>query len=140
MRKLCRVGFMSLLVTTLSFTLYGQNYFFAETKESEILTTTGGKRVIIPEKYKSVVLDINGIQSFFKSVPSETNNNLNAREQAAIIELPMPDGGRAKYRIWESPVMEPALASRFTTIKTYGSRWIINSLARIGFNGGETGC
>ncbi len=85
---------MLLLVTTLSFSLYGQNYFFAEARESEISTAAGGKRVIIPEKYKSVVLDINGIQSFFKTLPLETNNRPAASESGSIIELPMPEGGR----------------------------------------------
>ena len=128
MRKLCRVGFMLLLVTTVSFSLYGQNYFFAEAKEPSI-SMAAGKRVIVPEKYKTVALDKRGMETFLKALPSETG--LANRGVAPVIELPMPYGGTAKYRVWESPVMEPALAALFPGIKTFTGQGIDDPAATI---------
>lgn len=128
---------MLLLVTTLSFSLYGQNYFFAEAKESEISATGGGKRVIVPEKYKNVVLDAYGMKAFLKTLALEPG--FESRRNASVIELPMPDGGRAKYRVWESPVMEPALAARFINIKTYAGQGIDDPTATIKIDFTEIG-
>lgn len=136
MRKLCRVGFMLLLVTIVSFSLYGQNYFFAESKEPGV-SIAAGKRVIIPDQHKSVVLDNRGIETFLKTVPSETG--LVNRGVAPVIELPMPYGGTAKYRVWESPVMEPALAEKFPGIKTYTGQGIDDPTATIKIDFTELG-
>ena len=135
MSKLCRIGFMLLLVTTVSFSLYGQNYFFAETREPAI-SMAAGKRVIIPDQYKSVVLDNRGIETFLKTVPE---TGLANRGVAPVLELPMPYGGTAKYRVWESPVMEPALAEKFPGIKTYTGQGIDDPTATIKIDFTELG-
>ncbi len=41
------------------------------------------------------------------------------RESQSVISLPMPDGSFARFRIEESPALEPALAARFPSIKSY---------------------
>ena len=61
----CRVGLLLLLTTIFSLSLFAQNNFFAEAREAGI-TAGIGKRVIIPEKYKTVVLDNLGLQKIFK--------------------------------------------------------------------------
>ena len=127
MRKLCRVGFMLLFAVTVSSSLYGQNYFFAESKEPAVSIT--GKRVIIPEAYRTVVMNNNGMELFLKNLPSGTD--LINKGTAPVIELPMPDGSTKKFRIWESPVMEPLLAARFTNIKTFTGQGIDDPTATI---------
>ena len=62
---------MLLFAATVSFSLYGQNNFFAEAKEPGISITTG-KRVLIPEVYRTVTLNQAGMELFLKSLPSET--------------------------------------------------------------------
>ncbi|MGZ8541802.1 MAG: reprolysin-like metallopeptidase [Chitinophagaceae bacterium] len=128
MRTLCRVGFMLLLVTTVPFSLSGQNYFFAEAKEPSI-SMAAGKRVIVPGKYKTVQLDRPGMETFLRTLPAESG--LTNRAMAPVIELPMPGGGTSKYRVWESPVMEPGLAAQFPGIKTYTGQGIDDPTATI---------
>ncbi|MBI1761135.1 MAG: hypothetical protein HYR56_06825, partial [Acidobacteria bacterium] len=41
------------------------------------------------------------------------------RDSQSLISLPMPDGSFTRFRIEESPALEPALAARFPTIKSY---------------------
>ncbi len=119
---------MLLFAATVSASLFGQNNFFAEAREFTILKTPG-KRVIVPEIFKTVSLDTRGIDLFLKTLPSETN--IAARQQAPVLELPMPYGGTAKFHMWESPVMEPALAAKFPGIKTYTGQGIDDPTATI---------
>lgn len=128
MRKLCRVGFMLLLAATVSISLSGQTNFFAELRELAI-SKTSGKRMIVPEIYKTLTLDTRGIGLFLKTLPNETNSA--ARLQAPVLELPMPYGGMAKFRVWESPVMDPVLATKYPGIKTYAGQGIDDPTATI---------
>lgn len=122
---------------TFSLKLSAQNYFFAEKREGEISATSAGKRVIIPEKYRSVALDTYGMQGFLKTLVAEPG--LSLKGNTSIIELPMPEGGKAKYRIWESPVMDPVLAAKFPGIKTYAGQGIDDPSAAIKIDFTELG-
>ncbi len=133
---MCRVSLLVLLAITVSFSLFGQNYFFAEMKESGI-SKAAGKRVIIPEQYKTVVLDTRGMETFLQTLPSETG--LANRGAAPVIELPLPYGGTARFRVWESSVMEPALAAKFSNIKTYTGQGIDDPTATVKIDFTELG-
>ena len=129
MKHMVRIFLVLLITFVVSYDLPAQNYFFAEAKENEISATQAGKRVIVPEKYRSLVLDTRGMQDFLKSLSSKSS--IAARDQSRIFELPLPQGGKATYRIWESPVMEPELATRFPGIKTYTGQGITDPTATI---------
>ena len=132
----CRVGLLLLLTTIFSLSLFAQNNFFAEAREAGI-TAGIGKRVIIPEKYKTVVLDNLGLQKFLNAVSSI--NGLANRSEAPVLELPMPYGGTAKFSVWESAIMEPGLADKFPSIKTYTGQGIDDPTATIKIDYTEAG-
>jgi hypothetical protein len=76
------------------------------------------QRVIIPEKYRTLKLDINGMKELLSRAPLE--NPKSARDKnGVIISLPLPDKNFADFYIIEMPVMAPELAAKFPTIKTY---------------------
>ena len=129
MKHMCRIILVLVITFALSYDLSAQNYFFAEARENEIMAQPAGKRVIVPEEYRSLVLDVMGMQGFLKTLSSE--NSLAGRAPSAILELPLPQGGKAAYRVWESPVMEPALGARFPGIKTYTGQGINDPTATI---------
>ncbi len=123
----CRVGLLLLLTTIFSQTLNGQNYFFSESREPAAIAGQGD-RVIIPDIFKTVILDKKGMENFLGSVPGE---QLAARASAPIFELPLPYGGTAKFRIWESPVMDLRLAAKFPAIKTFTGQGIDDPTATL---------
>src|SRR5688572_26966209 len=84
MKSMCRIFLVLMIAFVVSHDLLAQNYFFAEARENEISATSAGKRVIIPEKYKSLVLDVRGMQDFLKKLPPEKVTG-GTRDQ--IIEL-----------------------------------------------------
>src|SRR5258706_13788426 len=103
MKKFFSVAGIVLLFLGFSLSSMGQNNFFFDQAESSIQRTVNDKRVIIPEKFRTTGLHIREMKNFLWSLPAE--QRLANRNQAPVIELPMPDGTMAKFRVWESPIM-----------------------------------
>ena len=82
---------------------------------------------ITPGKFRNLSLDTIGLHAFLKNLPVENNTNNNA----PIIQIPMPNGGTKRFRIWESSVMEPGLAAKYPDLKTYMGKGIDDSTAII---------
>ncbi len=131
MRKLFRVGMVVLLLTAPVELLIAQNRFFQDAGENA-LQLTSGKRMIIPDKFRAEKLNSQGMKTFLSSLPSETS--LGSRQQAPIIELPLPEGGNGRFRVWESSIMDPALAARYPEIKTYLGQGIDDPYATVRFD------
>jgi hypothetical protein len=67
-----------------------------------------------PNKFRSLSLDTIHLQSLLRGAPREFTAG-----EAPIISLPMPDGSMLRFKIYDSPVMEEGLASRFPQIRTF---------------------
>ena len=76
-----------------------------------------GKREIVPDKYNTVHLDLNGLKQLLSQVPSD--NNTLIKNSTGVISLPMPDGSFEKFKIVESPVMAEPLQISYPNIRTY---------------------
>jgi len=111
-----------MLVFTTSFSLIAQNSFFSAVSESTITVPVTANRVIIPQKYLTFSGDMAQLKTFLWALPAEKNvGNWN---QAPIIQLPMPDGRFARFRVWESSIQEPGLEAKFPMIKTFAGQGI----------------
>jgi hypothetical protein len=63
---------------------------------------------------RPLTMDAMGVQAALANAPME------GRGAAPLVfAMPMPDGSTRNFRVVESPVMEPALAAQFPSIKTY---------------------
>lgn len=129
MRKvLIKVG---LIFYSIASTVFAQPLFFSDVVENDI-SKKNAYRVIVPEKYRTTFLNAAALKNFLWSLPNETN--LTNRNNAPVLVLPMPDGSMAKFRVWESPIMEAALAAKFPGIKTFTGQGIDDPYATIRFD------
>ena len=133
MRKIYKLIFTTIAALSISFSVFAQNNFFSDAGENATRPTTG-QRFIIPEKYRTSEMNLQAMKNFLWSLPAE--QNVFSRNMSPVLELPMPDGKMAKFHVWESFVMEPGLASRFSEMKTFAGQGIDDPYAtvRLDFN------
>ena len=111
-----------------AFSINSQNNsdnFWSPINQSSI--RSAGKRQIIPQKCLAFELIGNELKTKLLSAPNEANFRIN--ESTCIISLPLPNGNIEKFRVVESPIMEPGLAAQFPNIKTYSVKGIDDAYA-----------
>ena len=111
-----------------AFSINSQNNsdnFWSPINQSSI--RSAGKRQIIPQKCLAFELIGNELKTKLLSAPNEANVRIN--ESTCIISLPLPNGNIEKFRVVESPIMEPGLAAQFPNIKTYSVKGIDDAYA-----------
>ena len=82
----------------------------------------GLQRQIVPRVYKTFQLDTNGLERVLADAPLEFTGA--ARSTETIIALPLPNGGMARYRLTESPILSRADAASNPDIKTFSAQGI----------------
>jgi hypothetical protein len=112
-RTICKF-FMLFIVFPL--TLNAQQYWQSIHPD---LVISSGKRQIAPGHFKSYYFDMVTLKEHLLTLKE-------GYEHADIIQLPDPDGSAHHYRIWATPIMEPALASKYPEIKTFTAEAIDN--------------
>jgi len=75
-----------------------------------------GERLITPDHYRALSMDIDATRAFLAQAPLESTAEALNRP---VIELPLPDGGSERFAFVESPVMAPELQARYPEIRTY---------------------
>ena len=113
-----------------------QNYF-TDVAESAV-KKLDQKRVIIPDKFRTVQLDTTGLLAFLRLLPTE-KKILNDRNNTPVLLIPMPDGKMAKFHVWESSVMAPALAAAYPELRTFTGQGIDDPTATIKLDWTEFG-
>ena len=85
-----------------------------------------GDRVIMPTKYRTILLDWSGLNSLLANAPDGI-----AEAEAAdiILSLPLPDGSYGRFQIYQTAVMHPDLAAKFPEIQTYAGIGLDDSTA-----------
>ena len=105
-----------------------QNNFWTDVSESS-LRSSSQKRVIIPEKGRTLTLFKEGLQQFLNSVPAEFSPA--AKNSKVKLAIPMPSGGFQTFNIVSSSMMEPSLAALVPSIRTYSGQGIEDPTATI---------
>jgi Metallo-peptidase family M12B Reprolysin-like len=100
-------------------------------------TVVRGRRLLIPEKYKVFRLNQRTLDSTLAVAPLEFSEA--AKQSLTIMELPMPDGRLARFRIEESPVLSTEIAAQFPDWKSYQGYGIDDPTATLRFDWTATG-
>lgn len=90
--------------------------FWSDIAERDIPAGTGERR-IVPLHYRTIQLDLNALETLLASAPERFTAA--AEGNAVLIDLPLPGGGQARFRLCESPMMAPALQARYPEIRCY---------------------
>ncbi|HEY5883372.1 MAG TPA: M12 family metallo-peptidase [Pyrinomonadaceae bacterium] len=85
-----------------------------------------------PNFYRALTLDETTQRELLRRVPMEFTKA--ARHTQVVMTLPMPDGTLSRFRVEESPVMEPKLAALFPEIKTYRGQGLDDPTATTRFD------
>ncbi len=102
--------------------------------------STAPPRYALPEQFKGVSLNLPALKQVLSTAPMEFTPA--AVQSTVILQLPLPDGRFASFRMVESKVMHDDLAAAFPDIKTYSGQGIENpaailkvSVSPVGFHG-----
>ena len=139
MTKNYSITFLFLISLLFCNTTKAQNNFFRDLEEQEFVTEVQ-TRAIVPEKYRTIQMDLNSMKNFLSSV-ARINEATTDRKTTPIISIPMPDGSTSLFHIWERSIMEPGLEAKYPNIKTYTGQGItdrtaviVASITEFGFN------
>lgn len=102
------------------------------TEISEAGLSVVGERRIVPLRYRTFVLDGEGLQARLGQAAMEFSPQ--AQQGSMQIALPLPDGSYGRFIFVESPVMAPELAAKFTEIHTYVGKGVDDPTASVRFD------
>lgn len=89
--------------------------FWSDVDEAAL--TVSGPRYIVPVRYRTLRTDAGVLWNALASAPME--EAVRVINSEFIVALPMPDGHFERFKVVESPIMEPPLAAKFPEIRTY---------------------
>ncbi len=82
---------------------------------------TSGERVIVPQKFNAFFLNDASAQAILNSLGNDPAS-------AQVLDLPTPDGGYRSFRVWQSDLMDRALAAKYPMIKTFTAVAVDNKM------------
>jgi hypothetical protein len=93
----------------------------------------------LPKHFRALEVDAKALATLLDRAPAERAPA--AAVAPLVIALPYPDGSERRFRVEESPILEPALAAKFPEIHTYVAQGIDDptatarlSLTSLGFH------
>jgi hypothetical protein len=87
--------------------------------------TAGADRWLPLDRFHGAVADTAKLREILASAPTvATPGLLPTDDSGVLVDVPLPDGSYARFRVWNSPVMEPGLASTLPEVSTYAGRGV----------------
>ncbi|MFT4663588.1 MAG: subtilisin-like proprotein convertase family protein [Polaribacter sp.] len=91
---------------------------FWQTTNEALIGAAPDSRVIVPEKYEALQLDLEAVKVYLKNAPKEFSEE--AKQADFLMDFPLPDGQLVSFVVYSSPVMMDGLAAKYPQIKSYG--------------------
>src|SRR5690349_23692233 len=127
MRLINNLKLTALFILVTSTSLYAQNDYFSNANPPAV-TLNNARRLIVPERFRTLSANLPRLRDLLWSLPSEGTAQ---RKTAPELVLPMPDGTKARFHVWESSIQEPGLAAKFPEIRTFAGQGIDDPYATI---------
>jgi hypothetical protein len=129
-----KIVLTTLLLATLS--VYAQDNYWKQVNSTDISTFSKGKELFPgsfkPSVYKLFSLNRNTFEALLRQSPLE---RITAVEQSDfVVTIPVEDGSIEKFRVVESPVMQPGLQAKHPDIRTYLGKGITDPSSVIRFD------
>jgi len=93
----------------------------------------------LPRSFRALEVDVDALEGLLGRAPAE--RSAAAAAAPLVLALPYPDGTSRRFRVEESPILEPELAARFPEIRTFVAQGIDDptatarlSLTSLGFH------
>jgi hypothetical protein len=100
---------------------------------------SGSWEAPVPQRFRALEVDVDALEGLLARAPAERSTA--AAVVPLVLALPYPDGTDKRFRIEESPILEPELAAKFPEIRTYVAQGIDDptatarlSLTSLGFH------
>ena len=103
----------------------------------QTLSAPPAVRRIVGNQYRTVSLDRDVLFALLSRAPRELTPQANAG--GVELDLPWPDGGIRRFRVEESPIMDPGLAAQFPELRTYRGQGIDDRTASLRFDSTPSG-
>lgn len=122
-------GFLSVAVFSLAFSIPAEpaaaataGGWFQDLPAAALPDREGAWEIPLPRQFRAVAIDPRVLEGLLALAPIERSPE--ARNAPLTVSLPFPDGTNPRFRIEESPVMEPELAAKFPEIRTFVAQGI----------------
>ncbi len=90
------------------------------------------ERLVLPASYKTFRINQTVMRSILADAPMEFTDE--ARNNQLILTFPMPDGSFQRFRITESPIVEPGLLVKFPELRTYSGQGVDDPSSTVRFD------
>lgn len=94
--------------------------FWRDVREGDI-SFNPAKRKIIPEKYRTLHLDLEAMKAWLRQAPEREEVSAGTKKGLELV-LPNPDGSFTLYEIWHAPVMAPELNAKFPEFRAFAGK------------------
>lgn len=103
----------------MSIAVFGQTApnFWKQVNYSDIRLPENSETMAMPSEYLTYSLNFDGIVNYLKGAPSE--GSYASQSGSFRLVLPLADGSMEAFSVWESSVMDPALAIKYPEIRTF---------------------
>lgn len=129
MKKILLLAVSCFLLNLPNLIAQSTNSPFVEIEESIVINAPNElERVITPNNYQTLLLDTEKLASILESAPHEDEFN---PDKSAPFEVILPNGNIESFYLTEYTMMEPRLAERFSSFKTYHGYGVTNPNHRI---------
>ncbi|MFQ5446457.1 MAG: reprolysin-like metallopeptidase, partial [Saprospiraceae bacterium] len=97
--------------------IFGQTPKLWQDMAESNFTKSERQRPIVPEKYRTLVLDFAALQKVVAEAPMRFSDG--AKTAAPLLPIPLPEGKIQNFKLVEAPVMAPELAAKYPYIRSY---------------------